>query len=346
MRNQGDRFACLTFAGLGGIAKREMAGGGHRTERTFQLRNNDLLTTVASKADASALGELRTVEDVFWLMNSPIRVERKSDLGRLDRLVSQAAILRGLELRNQLFRGAKPRRVSFKCFVKQDRDYRVRRRQIEERVEVAIQRAFPKWHRADPAALEIWAFFVDGAVQLGFRLSYESMRYHGRRPPSREGALRPTIAGAMVHVAAMEQGECFIDPMCGTGTILGEARGIGTGFGGDCDMDALQLAVQHNVPLVLWDARRLPLVPGVDCIICNLPFGKQFGERSGLPELYAECLSEWQRILNVGGRMVLLTSEKRLLERLATKAGLAVRESHRVKVLGLWAYILRLESKR
>src|SRR5947207_2101289 len=81
---------------------------------------------------------------------------------------------------------------------------------------------------------------------------------------SREGALRPTVANAMVRIAGEPSG-ILLDPCCGSGTILGEAVAAGWEVrGSDIDPDAVQIA-RKNVPgISIWtgDARRLEVEDG------------------------------------------------------------------------------------
>ena len=89
--------------------------------------------------------------------------------------------------------------------------------------------------------------------------------------------------------------------------------------------------------LVRADARAAPLRDGwVDRIVCNLPWGKRVGSHRYNLALYPAFLAEARRLLRTGGRMVLLTHEKRLMERcLAEAEGLRLREAITVRVGGL-----------
>ncbi|MGH2353142.1 MAG: methyltransferase domain-containing protein, partial [Chloroflexota bacterium] len=65
-----------------------------------------------------------------------------------------------------------------------------------------------------------------------------------------------------------------------------------------------------------WDARRLPLEDqSVSAIATNLPFGHQIGSPGENRTLYPALLTEWTRVLQPGGRLVLLTGDRALLQR-------------------------------
>ncbi len=340
-----DEFALLTFAGLGGVALQELVVCSSRQSNVERLPNYDFVRCVLESTDVAKLPALRTVEDVFWLMGAPQRVSTRRDLSKLDTLVSSSVILKGLELRNRLFRPKKPGRPSFNCFVKQDRDRRVRRKDIARRVNAAIWAAFPKWTHSDPATIELWAFYIDERLHLGFRLSDERMRYRAQVPVLREGALRPTIAAALIRTATPRRDEFVLDPMCGTGTILSEGvvQEMGASFaGGDNDKEAVELTTRrlrgHGVCVQRWNATNLPLgASSIDCIVCNLPFGRQYSTRANNRGLYPALIQNWTSRLKPDGRMVLLTADSRALESALRQHGLPWRAEWRVKVLGLWA---------
>ena len=290
-------------------------------------------------------------EDLFWLLGPPLGLAATRDLTGLIRLVQPAAVLSGLEIKNNLFgrggrRGGNP---SFACFVKQDRDRRVRRKQIAHSISAAVKGHFRKWRPADPAAIEFWGFYIEEQLHLGLRLSTHALRYRGRPPAQRPAALRPTIAAALLQVAAPRQGETFVDPMCGSGAILHECRAHPTGLslrGGDSDPEAVRMAQNAlgDVEVTRWDARQPDLpAASVDCFVCNLPFGQEYSTPAANKKLYGELLQAWLPRLKAGGRLVLLTADTNALEPQLKSLKLSWRVAARVKVLGLWARIYRID---
>jgi 23S rRNA G2445 N2-methylase RlmL len=70
----------------------------------------------------------------------------------------------------------------------------------------------------------VWVVeYQPGKIVAGLRVSDLRMRQHEGRDIERSGALRPTVAAAMVHLAGKPDG-ILLDP-CGSGTILAEATG-------------------------------------------------------------------------------------------------------------------------
>ena len=119
-------------------------------------------------------------------------------------------------------------------------------------------------------------------------------------------------------------------------------------IGGDIDEKAVTLAQkrlsQHYLHLQNWDARQLPVEPNsVDCIICNLPFGKRFSSTQENKKLYNQLITNWVTKLKKKGRMVLLTADTKSLEYALNQKQLRWEYRCKVKVLGTWASIYLIE---
>ncbi len=345
-------FGVLTFAGLAEITQRELEPYHPSEVAVFRLRNYDLIVGKVSEASAGRLAGLRTVEDVFYMMGVPVAVAVRRDLGKLDRIVSRAEVLNGVRLKNAFCGPRRRKSPTFNCFVKQDRDRDVRRKQIAERVAARVGSCLPRWRRADPSEIELWGFYVKGSVHVGLRVSDEGMKYRGKAPQQRRGALRPTIAAALALLADPKPGSLVVDPMCGTGTILEEVfhrEKAARYAGGDAAQEAVELAGErlaaYGIPIRRWEAKELPFGDAqIDCIVCNLPFGRRYSTGSQNPALYRALLSNWRRKLKAGGRMVLLTADSAALEGGLLGLGLKWRSECKVKVLGVWATIYVVEK--
>ncbi|MEI6501336.1 MAG: hypothetical protein WCP21_09975 [Armatimonadota bacterium] len=67
--------------------------------------------------------------------------------------------------------------------------------------------------------------------------------------------------------------------------------------------------------LAQWDARRLPLRDeSVDKFLCNPPWGNLVSDRQLNRETYPSVLWHMRRSLKPGGLIVLLTSERKLVQ--------------------------------
>jgi tRNA G10 N-methylase Trm11 len=82
-----------------------------------------------------------------------------------------------------------------------------------------------------------------------------------------------------------------------------------------------------------WDATKLPLADSSATVICaDLPFGQLVGSHRENEVLYPRLFAEATRIAVPGARLVLLTHEVRLLERIARQHASAWREEEELPV--------------
>ena len=206
------------------------------------------------------------------------------------------------------------------------------------------------WTPQDENAwLEIWLTIREETAVCGLRLSDRSMRHRTYKSDHVPASLRPTVAASMARLAGIAPGQTVLDPMCGAGTILAEALAVAdrrshaapiTVLGGDIDPNAVFVTGQNldrvaPIPIVRWDARRLPLATeSVDRVIVNPPFGKQLGSPDLVPPLYAAMAAELNRVLVPGGRAVFLVMEQDALEMPLRLNGFKATRKLKVRVLG------------
>ena len=62
-------------------------------------------------------------------------------------IITRVKILHALELMNSIFQPKQPKVPSFNCFVKQDQDRKIHRKEIAGRMNALIRAAFPKTAR-------------------------------------------------------------------------------------------------------------------------------------------------------------------------------------------------------
>ncbi|XP_032409833.1 THUMP domain-containing protein 2 [Xiphophorus hellerii] len=165
--------------------------------------------------------------------------------------------------------------------------------------------------------LEINVYLNDDYCLLGIPLTRLPL---ANRSYLKTAGLRSTVAWAMASLAHIEPGSCVVDPMCGVGTILIEAakEHMSACFlGVDIDDGQLQKAdenvvfaeLQSRVHLLKASSTALPLPSAsVDAVVCDLPFGRKFSTRTNMAENLPVILSEMERVLRVGGTLVVLLS--------------------------------------
>ncbi|MDI3475232.1 MAG: tRNA (guanine6-N2)-methyltransferase, partial [Thermococcaceae archaeon] len=135
--------------------------------------------------------------------------------------------------------------------------------------------------------------------------------------------LKASIANALIELAEPDGGP-FIDPFCGSGTILIELalRGYEGRIIGlekyrkhirGAKMNALSAGVLDRIEFIQGDATKLSqYVESVDFAVSNLPYGLKIGRKSMIPELYMKFFAELSKVLEKRG--VFLTTEKRVIE--------------------------------
>ncbi len=201
-----------------------------------------------------------------------------------------------------------------------------------------------------------------GAAEWRAVLSPEGLLlgYRGRRPPlhrrawktaSIRGTLHPPVAAAMARLAGIETGMTVLDPCCGAGTILVEARELapsGDFIGSDLNPEALAASVhnaQHlpGIAIAKSDAARLPMpTASIDRIVTNPAWGRQVAELQNFPAL----LAAWRRIIADDGRLVCLVPPELLRHFEAERSGWQVVESHQLSLSGQHPVIAVAEPKR
>jgi tRNA G10 N-methylase Trm11 len=223
-------------------------------------------------------------------------------------------------------------------------EHSFQRTELRRQVSAAVAKQQPHWRFDDPAELELWVIeHQPGKILAGYRASDARMRQHDGRARERPGALRPTVAAAMIWLAG-RPGSALLDPCCGSGTVLTEALRAGWPrvYGTDIDPEAVRIA-SHNVPtarVAAGDARQLSCgSASMDACVSNLPFGKQYDMQGELDTWLHEVLTELSRVTAVGGRVVLLAPA---VSRAVAPAQLRLTDRTPIRLLGaktsIWSY--------
>ena len=337
------------FAGLGPLVQQALELEGAENVSRFRVRNFDYLSFRLRRSRIRSVRSVHLLEDVFLEMSRTPKIVKSSDIAKLSRRLDRAALLESVALKNELFPDKKRNRrgrPSYGCFVRQNRDHRVHRKRVSHDVVSSIARLFPRWRLDDPADLEFWVFWADVAV-LALRLSDRTLKYRGRRPPERPGALRPTIAAAMVELADVQDGHAVLDPMCGTGTLLLECSRRFPGaklFGSDRSAEAVATATGRlgaSATIQRCELDELDYPPGTfDRVVTNLPWGDQTPIQG---PVYTKGVSKLLDCVADDGLVVLLTSRRDLLEPTLRRLR-ATWKTTRVLVQGTWASIYVVEK--
>lgn len=158
-----------------------------------------------------------------------------------------------------------------------------------------------------------------------------------------EGGLNAAVAAAAVDLLGPRPTDRYLNLMCGSGTLLIErarAAGVRRLVGVDRDPEALACArrnlaaadLSERAELVEGDATGLALpARAFDALACDPPWGDDVGSHEDNAVLYPAFLREARRLAAPRARLVLVTHEIRLLDRLLEE-GVGWRETRRVRV--------------
>jgi tRNA (guanine6-N2)-methyltransferase len=306
--------------------------------------------------DMQDLLQLRTTEDVFLLALNQTRMSRgKSDLARIADLVARGEsfgrAVNGL-LRWRKFSKPPTHRVISRKYGR----HAYRRKDMETAVYRGLQVRYPRWSQVgDGGQVEVWANMLGSQLLIGLRLSDRKMRHRYNKKVELPASLRPSVAAAMVHLTNPQPDDLFLDPMCGSGTILLERMHVGPYkkiLGGDIDEQRVEAArlnlpqrrkgrKQHQISIRKWNAAELPLEDGeVDKVATNLPFGRQLGSEQNLEQLYGSLFAELARVVVPEGRIVLLSSEYDLIKQLMRRhPRLEILSGYSVATKGVWGRV-------
>jgi 23S rRNA G2445 N2-methylase RlmL len=353
-------YLAQTQPGFEAIAADEIAerldGVALRGTRTVADKNGMLLFSY--DGDAEDLMELRTIEDLFFVVSSLDNLP--PTYAALRMIEEQARTSPALEAALRTVRRLHPGKggegkLRFRVIARQVGRANYRRVDAQTAVERGIAaRTDHRWRLADEGALELWLTLFPGEALLALRLSDEQMRHRRYKVEHMPASLRPTAAAALAWLTRPADDDVFLDPMCGAGTILIERALAGRYellIGGDSDRQALALA-RANIgprykPIELhdWDARQMPLDSGaVSAAAVNLPFGGQIGSTDENRALYPAALRELGRVLRPGARLVALSGDTQNLNAAVRRtSSFQQRAAYNVRLLGYPARILVLE---
>ncbi len=338
-----------SFKGIGQITARELRhqfGNTLSKIRTDRVRDYDLVQ-FDLQGDPINLRQLGTVEDIFvHLADIPLTGDKK-DLSILYDTFSTLSLDPGLQLHKQYNkppRGRTHYRIIVQASMQPWQSYR--RNQMQQAIEKTVHHKYPNWRLvADNADIEFWLQQTGKQIRLGLRLTDHTMRHRTYKTTSRPASLRPTIARALVQLTRIGDGDTFLDPMCGAGTIMIE-RALAGRYqliqGGDIEEEAVASTVENfgnkHKPREIhhWDAKHLPLPSeSIDKIATNPPWGRQIGSPSELRTLYQSVFAEMDRVLKPNGCVAILTSEWKVTRQALEKTNLTLIEQIKdIAVLG------------
>ncbi len=181
---------------------------------------------------------------------------------------------------------------------------------------------------------------VEGIIVIAFKLYEQPSRDYYRRRPStrpffRSIALSVRLSRALINLARAREGEVFLDPFAGTGSVVIEAKFMGLrSIGVDVNWELVR-GGRKNIAFykllseeIIGDALTLPLPSkSIDAIATDPPYGRAASTYGrNVLEVYKGFLAEAYRVLRRGRYMSFIAPAdlSRYIEELACRAGFIV----------------------
>lgn len=165
------------------------------------------------------------------------------------------------------------------------------------------------------------ALFCEEIRRIGKKHFLE--RLPKNRPFFHPGVMLPKMARALVNLTQVREGEIFMDPFCGTGSLLIEAGLMGAvAVGSDIDGRMVKGSLKNmrfygiDGHLLIQDSTKLGIKDeSVQAIATDPPYGRstKVGGES-LDILYEGALEEMLRVLERGRRCVVVFSHPREID--------------------------------
>lgn len=354
-------YYAQTLPGIEQIAWKEISQALQKPtfgEYLFTKEKNGLVLFSSDASPANLLA-LRTTEDIFInILDMPKFSRDWRDLRQTANEIEKTPFLTpAIEKFRQVQKLSKI--PTYRVISRKVGDHQYRRMDLEEAVVKGLERRYSgRWKLVeDDAEIEIWVNLLGSRLLCGLRLSDRSMRHRDYRVSEKEAALRPSVAAAMVLLTDPQDGETFMDPMCGSGTLLAERTLIGKGkagriLGGDLDISRLNAGRNNTrrlkcpISFTRWSVETLPLGnASIDKIAVNPPFGKKIGTRDEVQVLYPLLFAEMERVLKPGGKIVLVSSEYELVKQVIRDfPTLQIMGGYSVALLGQWGRIYHIKK--
>lgn len=213
-----------------------------------------------------------------------------------------------------------------------------------------------KLQLSDEADLKIHLIKHGVVWEMGVQITPRPLSFRSYKVANMKGAMDPTIAYAVNSLCVSNVGSAtstassinnvnsYFNIFSGSGTLLIEVAecfpNIEKVVGFDNDKNHLTLSIQNikkaglikRILVKEGDIFDKPDLGKFDVITSDLPFGMSVSKNQDLQKLYVAFIEYCERVLNVGGRLVIYTSEFEIIESLIFKSEFKIIESLQLKL--------------
>jgi tRNA (guanine10-N2)-dimethyltransferase len=169
---------------------------------------------------------------------------------------------------------------------------------------------------------DIHIFVTDEGLWFGERVAECApelrLKSGVRRPFVRSYETPPRKARILVNVSGARPGVRFLDPFCGTGSMVIEAARVGSAAAGsDVDARAVEGAARNalfesvDAAFFIADARHLPQGRAPQCVATDLPYGRSASRRAASGRsLYVDFLDTLGERAEPGTRLTVMALDE------------------------------------
>jgi tRNA (guanine6-N2)-methyltransferase len=308
----------ITTRGLEQVSAQEMSALSDTSIKSVAYRRIE-----AESKHLAALVGLRTVDDVFLKLQTWSNVgHQRAELEHFASLSAALNLEAAVSHLKSLRAFSREPIFSVTANFVGKRNYSAP--EIKESVAHGVLDRYPRWRYTeedDEADINLRVFIEHTEALVGMRVFKHPLHRRPYKLDHLPGSLKPPVAAALARLAQVKSGMRVLDPFCGAGTILIEVAMMGAeAVGGDLNSEAVSYAQENarnadvESSVQQWDATNLPLgESAVDCVISNLPWGRQIVVDENLRSLYQRSLAEMRRVVKPEGKILLLTTFPELL---------------------------------
>ncbi|MFH1235973.1 MAG: methyltransferase domain-containing protein [Parcubacteria group bacterium] len=198
---------------------------------------------------------------------------------------------------------------------------------------------------AEDADLKAHIIKTKGTWEVGVQLTPRPLSSRDYKLRNMGGAMDPTIAYAVNSLADLGGAESYLNVFSGSATLLIEAAqcfpNLKKLLGFDNNKETISLAMQNireagvirRVRLKEKDIFDKPDFGTFDVITSDLPFGMLIAKHEDLENLYRAFVTYCQGTLRPGGRLVIYTSEHKLLKKILAESLFGVQKTFELKLM-------------
>ena len=176
--------------------------------------------------------------------------------------------------------------------------------------------------------IEIRGLITNSNLYVGAKITEINRRQFEKRKVQHRPffspiSLHPKLARALVNLSAIQQGETFLDPFCGTGGLLIEAGLIGAKVIGSDIEDKMTKGCKKtldfykikNYDLYCSDIGSIgQYVASVDAVVTDLPYGRATTTKGEeIKQLYERAFENVSSVLKENGRAVFGLSNRNVM---------------------------------